>query len=126
VHRSPSNSSAIRSGPHHRLEMSLARKACPKLMLNSSRPQTPPEKLFPASARTWSPTFMKARRQSMSLPHDYTPDLGGIKAPTLLIHGRYNRMVTFEVSIAILNRMPIGTSCSTLRHWPPFEKPAKW
>ena len=69
---------------------------------------------------------MKARRQSMSLPRDYTPDLGGIKAPTLLIHGRYDRMVTFEVSIAILNRMPIGTSCSTLLHWPPFEKPAKW
>jgi hypothetical protein len=36
-------------------------------------------------------------------------------------------MAPFEVSIAILNHMPIGTTCcSTLHHWPPFEKPAKW
>jgi len=29
-----------------------------------------------------------------------------IKAPVLLIHGRNDRMVPFEVSIAILNHMP--------------------
>src|SRR5262249_53726512 len=26
-------------------------------------------------AHTWSPEFIEARRQSVSLPHDYTPDL---------------------------------------------------
>jgi 2-hydroxy-6-oxonona-2,4-dienedioate hydrolase len=31
------------------------------------------------------------------------PALSGIKAPVLLIHGRYDRMVPFKVSIAILN-----------------------
>ena len=64
----------------------------------------------------------------MSLPHDYTPDLAGIKAPVLLIHGRYDRMVPFEVSIAILNhiadsRLVLLNNCG---HWPPFEKPAEW
>ena len=79
-------------------------------------------------AHTWSPEFLAARAQSVSLPHDYTPDLPGIKAPVLLIHGRYDRMVPFEVSIAILNhiadsRLVLLNNCG---HWPPFEKPAEW
>lgn len=79
-------------------------------------------------AHTWSPEFLAARAQSVSLPHDYTPDLSGIKAPVLLIHGRYDRMVPFEVSIAILNhiadsRLVLLNNCG---HWPPFEKPAEW
>jgi len=79
-------------------------------------------------AHTWSPEFIEARGQSVSLPHDYTPDLPDIKAPVLLIHGRYDRMVAFEVSIAILNhiadsRLVLLNNCG---HWPPFEKPAEW
>ena len=80
------------------------------------------------NAHTWSPEFTEARRQSVSLPHDYTPDLAGIEAPVLLIHGRYDRMVAFEVSIAILNniadsRLVLLNNCG---HWPPFEKPVEW
>jgi len=79
-------------------------------------------------AHNWSPEFTEARRQSVSLPHDYAPDLAGIKAPVLLIHGRYDRMVPFEVSIAILNhiadsRLVLLNNCG---HWPPFEKPKEW
>jgi pimeloyl-ACP methyl ester carboxylesterase len=79
-------------------------------------------------AHTWSPEFIEARRQSLSLPHDYAPDLPGIKSPVLLIHGRYDRMVPFEVSIAILNhiadsRLVLLNNCG---HWPPFEKPEEW
>ena len=79
-------------------------------------------------AHTWSPEFMEARRQSVSLPHDYTPGLAGIKAPVLLMYGRYDRMVPFEVSIAILNhisdsRLVLINHCG---HWPPFEKPEEW
>ena len=79
-------------------------------------------------AHNWSPEFDAARRQSVSLPHDYTPDLPGIKPPVLLIHGRYDRMVPFEVSIAILNhiadsRLALLNNCG---HWPPFEKSAEW
>jgi 2-hydroxy-6-oxonona-2,4-dienedioate hydrolase len=79
-------------------------------------------------AHTRSPAFDEARRQSVSVPHDYTPDLAGIQAPVLLIHGRYDRMVAFEVSLAILNhvtdsRVVLLNNCG---HWPPFEKPAEW
>ncbi len=79
-------------------------------------------------AHTYSPEFTAARAQSVSLPHDYTPDLAGIEAPVLLIHGRYDRMVPFEVSIAILNhiansRLVLLNNCG---HWPPFEKPAEY
>jgi pimeloyl-ACP methyl ester carboxylesterase len=70
----------------------------------------------------------EARRQSVSMPHDYTPDLASIRSPVLLIHGRYDRMVAFEVSIAILNhiadsRLVLLNNCG---HWPPFEKPAEY
>jgi pimeloyl-ACP methyl ester carboxylesterase len=55
------------------------------------------------------------------------PDLSGIKALVLLIHGRYDRMVAFEVSIAIVNyitdsRLILLNNCG---HWSPFEKPAE-
>ena len=56
------------------------------------------------------------------------PDLSGIKALVLLIHRRYDRMVAFEVSIAIVNyiidsRLILLNNCG---HWPPFEKPEEW
>jgi predicted nucleic acid-binding protein len=60
-------------------------------------------------AHNWSPEFIEARRQSVSLPHDYTQDLASIQAPVLLIHGCYDRMVPFEVSIAILNHCRLAT-----------------
>jgi 2-hydroxy-6-oxonona-2,4-dienedioate hydrolase len=41
----------------------------------------------------------------VSLSHDYIPELAQIQAPVLLIHGRYDRMVAFEVSTAILNHI---------------------
>jgi hypothetical protein len=64
----------------------------------------------------------------VSVPHDYTQDLAGIEAPILLIYGRYDRMVPFEISIAMLNhiadsRLVLLNNCG---HWPPFEKPAEW
>jgi len=79
-------------------------------------------------AHTWSPAFEEARQQSVSVPHDYTPELAGIQAPVLLIHGRYDRMVAFEVSLAILNhvtnsRVVLLNNCG---HWPPFEKPEEY
>jgi pimeloyl-ACP methyl ester carboxylesterase len=79
-------------------------------------------------AHTWSPAFDEARKQSVSVPHDYTLELAGIQAPVLLLHGRYDRMVAFEVSIAILNhvtnsRVVLLNNCG---HWPPFEKPEEY
>jgi len=79
-------------------------------------------------AHTHSPAFEAARRQSVSVPHDYTPELAAIRSPVLLVHGRYDRMVAFEVSLAILNhvadsRVVLLNDCG---HWPPFEKPAEY
>jgi pimeloyl-ACP methyl ester carboxylesterase len=77
---------------------------------------------------TWSAEFNAARQQSVSVPHDYTPELDQITAPTMLIHGRYDRMVPFEVSLNILNhvansRLVLLNNCG---HWPPFEHPAEY
>jgi 2-hydroxy-6-oxonona-2,4-dienedioate hydrolase len=76
---------------------------------------------------TWSPEFMGARRQSVSVPHDHTQDLAGIHVPVLLIHGRYDRMAPIEVSIAILNQIADWhlALLDNYGHWPPFEKPAE-
>ena len=69
-----------------------------------------------------------ARRQSVNLPHDCAPDLAGIEAPVLSIPGRYDRMVPFEVSTAILNDIADSplVLLNNCGHWPPFEKPAEW
>jgi hypothetical protein len=48
---------------------------------------------------------MEARRQSVSVPRDCTHDLAGITGSVLLIHGRYDRMLPFEISIVILNHI---------------------
>ena len=74
------------------------------------------------------PDHIEARKNSFSTPHSNMADLGQIKQPVLIIHGRYDRMVAFEVSIAILNhvadsRLVLLNDCG---HWPPFEKPAEW
>jgi len=63
-------------------------------------------------------------RQSVSVPFDYTHDLAGIQAAVLLIHGRYNRMAPFEVSIAILNHIADWhlVLLNNSGNWPPFEK----
>jgi pimeloyl-ACP methyl ester carboxylesterase len=70
---------------------------------------------------------MEAHRHSVSVPHGYTQDFAGIQVPVLLIHGRYDRMVPFAVSITILNhiadsRLVLLNNCG---HWPPFEKPTE-
>jgi hypothetical protein len=51
-------------------------------------------------------------RQSVSVSHDYTQDLAGIQEPVPLIRGRYDRLVSFEVRITILNHTPIRACAS--------------
>ena len=52
---------------------------------------------------TWSPEFTAAREKSTSPDHDYTAELDKIQAPAMMIWGRYDRMVVFEMGIAMLN-----------------------
>jgi 2-hydroxy-6-oxonona-2,4-dienedioate hydrolase len=74
--------------------------------------------------RGWSPEFIEACRQLVSVPHD----LADIQAPILLIRRRYGPMVPFVVSIAILNHIAswhlvLLNNCG---HWPSSEKPVEW
>lgn len=71
------------------------------------------------------PDLAEARRKSTSTYYDHGPAIVNIKAPTLIIWGRYDRMCAFEVGVNALNhihnsRMVLLNDCG---HWVPFEKP---
>ena len=60
--------------------------------------------------------------------HSNMADLPKIKAPTLIIHGRYDRMVPVEQGLMIMNYIPdsrlvVFNHCG---HWPPYEHPAEY
>ena len=60
------------------------------------------------------------------MPHSNLGELASITAPTMIIHGRYDRMVTVEQGLTVMGYLP---NCSRLvvlnntGHWPPFEQP---
>ena len=51
--------------------------------------------------------------------------LQAVVAPTLVIHGRHDRMVPMEGALQLLSHLPsadlmVLNKCG---HWPPFERP---
>ena len=52
---------------------------------------------------TGHPDHVAANKASVSVPYDHGVDLPNIKAPSLIIWGRYDRMCVFEIGIAALN-----------------------
>ena len=55
-------------------------------------------------------------------------DLPQIKAPVLIIHGRYDRMVPLEQGLMMLNylsnvRLLVLNNCGS---WPPYEHPEEY
>jgi pimeloyl-ACP methyl ester carboxylesterase len=67
----------------------------------------------------------RASIDSVSVPHSNVVALPTISAPTLVIHGRFDRMVPFEQALMIMSYMPnadvvILNECG---HWPPMERP---
>jgi len=61
-------------------------------------------------------------------PHSNLHDLWNVKAPTLIIYGRYDRMCSYEIGLTILNyvansRIVVLDNCG---HWPPYEKPEEY
>jgi pimeloyl-ACP methyl ester carboxylesterase len=77
---------------------------------------------------TGHPDHVAANAASVSVPYDHGVDLPNIKAPSLIIWGRYDRMCVFEIGIAALNniddsRLVLLNNCG---HWPPYEKPAEY
>ena len=70
----------------------------------------------------------QAPRGGQRVLHSNMADLPKIKAPTLIIHGRYDRMVPVEQGFMIMNYIPdsrlvVLNHCG---HWPPYEHPAEY
>ena len=77
---------------------------------------------------TGHPDHIAANAASVSVPYDHGVDLPNIKAPSLIIWGRYDRMCVFEIGIAALNniedsRLVLLNNCG---HWAPYEKPEEY
>ena len=77
---------------------------------------------------TGHPDHVAANKASVSVPYDHGVDLPNIKAPSLIIWGRYDRMCVFEIGIAALNniddsRLVLLNNCG---HWAPYEKPEEY
>ena len=80
------------------------------------------------SLYTTHPDHLAVRQRSRQTPHSNMADLPNLKAPTLIIHGRYDRMVPVEVGLALMNYIPdsrlvVFNRCGS---WPPFEYPEEY
>ena len=63
-----------------------------------------------------------------SYPHSRLADLAGLETPTLIIHGRFDRMVPLEHAVLLMSYMRQADLVVLNRcgHWPPFERPAEY
>jgi 2-hydroxy-6-oxonona-2,4-dienedioate hydrolase len=70
----------------------------------------------------------EASSNSVSVDHSNVIDLHTVTAPTLVIHGRFDRMVPFEQALLFLSHMPDADVVLLNRcgHWPPMERPRAW
>ncbi|WP_371750545.1 alpha/beta fold hydrolase [Mycobacteroides sp. LB1] len=71
------------------------------------------------------PEHVETWRRSTVVPRSNVAALQSITAPTLLVHGRFDRMVPLEGALMLLGHLPhsdlvILNNCG---HWPPFERP---
>ena len=67
-------------------------------------------------------------RRGSSGPHSNLHDLWDVRAPTLIVYGRYDRMCSYEIGLTILNyvadsRIIVLNDCG---HWPPYERPEEY
>lgn len=70
-----------------------------------------------------NPGHLEAAQKSKSVPRDLMPDLPNVKTPTLIIHGRDDRVVPLEGSLRLLSalensRLVVLNQCG---HWAQFE-----
>jgi pimeloyl-ACP methyl ester carboxylesterase len=77
---------------------------------------------------TGRPDLAEARRHSTSTYYDHGPEVSHIRAPSLIIWGRQDRLCPFEVGIKSLNhlansRLVVINNCG---HWPGYEKPDEY
>jgi pimeloyl-ACP methyl ester carboxylesterase len=70
-----------------------------------------------------NPGHLEARNNSTNIPRDVMPDLLDVKTPTLIVHGRNDRVVPLEGSMRLLStlensRLVVLNHCG---HWAQFE-----
>lgn len=70
----------------------------------------------------------EAGQKSVSVDHSNVTSLHTVSVPTLVIHGRFDRMVPFEQALLFLSHMPNADVVLLNRcgHWPPMERPVEW
>jgi pimeloyl-ACP methyl ester carboxylesterase len=75
--------------------------------------------------RNNSPDYLAAIAESVLVPKINLGAIAKISVPTLIIHGRFDREVPFEQSLAMLSyvRSADLVVLNNCGHWPPFERP---
>lgn len=74
----------------------------------------------PEHAATWS--------RSTIVPRSNLQALSTITVPTLIVHGRFDRMVPLEGALMLLGHLPTAdlVVLNNCGHWPPFERPREF
>jgi pimeloyl-ACP methyl ester carboxylesterase len=76
---------------------------------------------------TGRPDLAEARAKSKMVPYNHLNDMMKIKAPMLMVWGRYDRTCNFEIGFNSLNHVRnsrlVVLHCG---HWVPFEKPEEY
>ncbi len=75
--------------------------------------------------RVEEPEHSAAWARSTSVPHGNLGELHRIGVPTLVVHGRHDRMVPLEQALRILAHLPAAdlVVLNDCGHWPPVERP---
>ncbi|MBS44460.1 MAG: alpha/beta hydrolase [Nocardioides sp.] len=70
----------------------------------------------------------EATARSVSVPHSNVSALSSLTVPTLVVHGRFDRMVPYEQALLFLANMPSADVLllNECGHWPPMERPYEW
>lgn len=78
--------------------------------------------------RVAEPDHAESWAKSRSHPASKLDRLATIGAPTLVVHGRFDRMVPLEAALRLVNYLPAADLIVLNRcgHWPSFERPADY
>jgi 2-hydroxy-6-oxonona-2,4-dienedioate hydrolase len=78
--------------------------------------------------RDAAPEHTEANRQSQGINHSNLAELNHITVPTLIVHGRFDRMVPIEQGLMLFSyiRSSQFIGLNNCGHWPTFEQPAEY
>jgi pimeloyl-ACP methyl ester carboxylesterase len=81
------------------------------------------EKMF--RLRVDEPAHAEAMNASTPTPHSNLADLHRIEAPTLIVHGRHDRLVPIEQALLLTGYIASADLVALNRcgHWAPVERP---